>query len=91
MDIPGNQTLSSLEMPDPEGPFGAKEAGEGASAPVLASIANAISNAVGVRFTSLPITPEDIVKAIKEKGGWHGKSEKDPPGHSEGALAPVHR
>jgi CO/xanthine dehydrogenase Mo-binding subunit len=65
MDIPMAQELHSLEMPDPEGPFGAKEAGEGASAPVLASIANAISDAVGVRFTRLPITPEEIVKAIK--------------------------
>ena len=68
MDIPGRQELYSMEMPDAEGPFGAKEAGEGASAPVLAAIANAISNAVGVRFTSLPITPEKIVKIIKEQG-----------------------
>ncbi|MFH1487456.1 MAG: molybdopterin cofactor-binding domain-containing protein [Pseudomonadota bacterium] len=69
MDIPGEQKLYSLEIPDSEGPFGAKEAGEGASAPVLASIANAISNAVGVRFTTLPITPEEIVKALKGKRG----------------------
>jgi 4-hydroxybenzoyl-CoA reductase alpha subunit len=69
MDIPGTQELYSMEIPDDEGPFGAKEAGEGASAPVLASIANAISDAVGVRFTSLPITPEKIVKAIKEQKG----------------------
>jgi len=65
MDIPGTQNLYSMEIPDSEGPFGAKEAGEGASAPVLASIANAISNAVGFRFTTLPITPEEIVKAVK--------------------------
>ena len=67
MDIPETQNLYSMDIPDGEGPFGAKEAGEGASAPVLASIANAISDAVGVRFTSLPITPENIVKALKEK------------------------
>ena len=67
MDIPETQNLYSMDIPDTEGPFGAKEAGEGASAPVLASIANAISDAVGVRFTSLPITPENIVKALKEK------------------------
>lgn len=67
MDIPETQELYSMEMPDSEGPFGAKEAGEGASAPVLASIANAISNAVGVKFTTLPITPEEIVKAIRKE------------------------
>jgi 4-hydroxybenzoyl-CoA reductase alpha subunit len=65
-DIPGLQELYSMDMPDPEGPFGAKEAGEGASGPVLASIANAIHDAIGVRIKSLPITPEKILKAIKE-------------------------
>ena len=67
MDIPKAQDLYSMDMPDTEGPFGAKEAGEGASAPVIASIANAIRDAIGVRITSLPITPEKILKAIKEK------------------------
>ena len=66
-DIPGFQGLYSMDMPDGEGPFGAKEAGEGASGPVIASIANAIQDAIGVRIKSLPITPEKILKAIKEK------------------------
>jgi len=66
-DIPGSQELFSLEIPDPEGPFGAKEAGEGASAPVLASIANAVSDAVGTRFRRLPIIPEEVLKAIQGK------------------------
>ncbi len=66
-DIPGFQGLYSMDMPDTEGPFGAKEAGEGASGPVIASIANAIHDAIGVRIKSLPITPEKILKAIKEK------------------------
>ena len=67
MDIPRDHKLYSMDIPDTEGPFGAKEAGEGAGLPVLASIANAISDAVGVRFASLPITPEKIVMAIKGK------------------------
>lgn len=53
---------------DPDGPFGAKECGEGSTAPVAPSIANAIYNATGVRFHDLPITPEKVLKALKEKG-----------------------
>jgi len=56
-----------IETSDPEGPFGAKECGEGAIHPVLPSIANAIYDAVGVRVTSLPINSEEVLKALKEK------------------------
>ncbi len=71
------KVIRSLDMPDtkiveidtyePEGPFGAKEAGEGLTNPTAAAIANAVRNAVGVTVTDLPITPEKILKAIKEK------------------------
>lgn len=67
MDIPKSQALYSMHIVDPEGPFGAKEAGEGSSGPVIASIANAIKDAIGVRFLELPITPEKIVRAIRER------------------------
>jgi 4-hydroxybenzoyl-CoA reductase subunit alpha len=66
MDIPRGQKLYSIGMPDVEGPFGAKEAGEGAGTPTIAAIANAIYDAAGVRITSLPITPEKIIRE-KEK------------------------
>jgi 4-hydroxybenzoyl-CoA reductase subunit alpha len=56
-----------VETIDPEGPFGAKECGEGAIHPVIPSIANAIYDAVGVRVTSLPITSEEILNNLKEK------------------------
>lgn len=56
-----------IETIDPEGPFGAKECGEGAIHPIIPSLANAIYDAVGVRITSLPITSEEVLKAIKEK------------------------
>lgn len=56
-----------VETIDPEGPFGAKECGEGAIHPVIPSIANAIYDAVGVRVTSLPITSEEVLKAIKKR------------------------
>ncbi|MFQ5926012.1 MAG: molybdopterin cofactor-binding domain-containing protein [Terriglobia bacterium] len=57
-----------VESVDPEGPLGAKEAGEGSLAAVIPAVANAIYDAVGVRITSLPITPEKILRALKEKG-----------------------
>jgi len=52
---------------EPEGPYGAKEVGEGATLPVLGAIANAIADAIGVRIFDLPITPEKILNALKTK------------------------
>ncbi len=52
---------------EPEGPFGAKEVGEGATLPVLAAVAHAIANATGVWIKDLPITSEKILKALKKK------------------------
>ena len=53
---------------EPTGPFGAKGMGEAAFSSVAAAISNAIYNAIGIRFTELPLTPEKVLKAIKEKG-----------------------
>ncbi|MFC2105748.1 xanthine dehydrogenase family protein molybdopterin-binding subunit [Candidatus Bipolaricaulota bacterium] len=57
---------------EPTGPFGAKGIGEAAMNPVAAAYANAIANAIGVRFFELPITPERILVALDHqtsKGG----------------------
>jgi len=56
---------SIIETIDPEGPFGAKECGEGALHPSIPAITNAIFNAVGARICSLPIKSEDILDKIK--------------------------
>jgi len=56
-----------VESIDPEGPFGAKEAGEGSLAATIPAIANAIFDAVGVRINSTPITPDKILDALREK------------------------
>ncbi len=52
---------------EPRGPFGAKEIGEGSTLPVLGAVAHAVANATGVWITDLPITPEKILAAIREK------------------------
>ena len=64
LDTPPIQS-NIIETEDPEGPFGAKECGEGALHPVIPAIANAIFDAVGVRITKLPISAEDILQRIK--------------------------
>src|SRR5436189_2436067 len=53
-----------IETDDPEGPFGAKEAGQGPLLPVIPAIANAVYHAVGVRCDEVPITPEMILKGL---------------------------
>ena len=60
---------------DPSGPFGAKEAGEGAAAGVIAAVANAVYQATGVRFKSLPISPDKILFGLKEARGKDGDAQ----------------
>jgi CO/xanthine dehydrogenase Mo-binding subunit len=61
--------IAVLERPAPDGPFGGKGPGEMCANPVLPAVANAIFNAVGVRVDDLPITPEKILRALKQQGG----------------------
>lgn len=56
-----------VESNDPEGPFGAKECGEGPLLPILPSVANAIYDAVGVRIRELPMTPDVVWKAMQKQ------------------------
>jgi 4-hydroxybenzoyl-CoA reductase subunit alpha len=60
-----------VEGPDAEGPFGAKEAGEGPLSPIIPAIANAVYDAIGVRIDSTPITPEKIMKALAKAKQSH--------------------
>ncbi|KPJ87671.1 MAG: hypothetical protein AMS18_14305, partial [Gemmatimonas sp. SG8_17] len=57
----------AVESYEPRGPFGAKEIGEGCLLPVLGAIGNAIYDACGVRVTELPITPERILRGLKDR------------------------
>ncbi|TIP55520.1 MAG: xanthine dehydrogenase family protein molybdopterin-binding subunit [Mesorhizobium sp.] len=59
-----------LEIPNPNHPYGVRGVGETSIVPPLAAIANAVSNAAGVRMTHIPMSPPRILAAIEaERGG----------------------
>ena len=58
-----------VESIDPEGPFGAKEAGEGSLAATIPAISNAIYDAVGIRLREAPFSPERVLAALRAKKG----------------------
>ncbi|MEQ9320156.1 MAG: hypothetical protein RIF41_13410, partial [Polyangiaceae bacterium] len=66
LDVPDLEALI-VESNDPEGPLGAKEAGEGPLHPSIPAIANAIYDAVGIRLRRLPFTPAKVLAALEEK------------------------
>jgi len=66
MDTP-HFTTRLIENEDSEGPYGAKGVGEPSTIATAPAIANAIYDAIGVRIYHLPITPEKILKALKEE------------------------
>ncbi len=66
-----------VEDPDPNGPFGAKEVGQGPLLPIPPAVANGIFDAVGVRIDEVPATPEKVLKALKSKA--QGKDPRYGP------------
>jgi CO/xanthine dehydrogenase Mo-binding subunit/aerobic-type carbon monoxide dehydrogenase small subunit (CoxS/CutS family) len=74
LNLPSSSDVPEIEVhivedPQPGGPFGAKGLGELPVNPVAPAIINAIYDAVGVRMTELPVTPERLLKAIRERDG----------------------
>ena len=67
VDMPKIKSIT-VEVPEPLGPFGARGIGEATTIPTAAAVANAVFNAVGVRIKELPMTPERILRGIKEQG-----------------------
>jgi len=66
MDMP-RLDVEFVESEEPTGPFGAKSLGEIATGSPAPAITDALFNALGIHFDSLPVTPEKVLKAIKEK------------------------
>ncbi|MGH1340005.1 MAG: xanthine dehydrogenase family protein molybdopterin-binding subunit [Nannocystales bacterium] len=84
LDTPELEALI-VESPDAQGPYGAKEAGEGPLHPSIPAIANAIYDAVGVRMDSLPFTPPRVLaglqaRAEQERAGDHSPHKPDTDG-----------
>jgi CO/xanthine dehydrogenase Mo-binding subunit len=63
-DLPSRFVSITQEQGHGPGPFGAKGAGEGAMVPVAAAIANAVHDAIGVRITQLPLSPQRVFAAL---------------------------
>ena len=70
-----------VESLDPEGPYGAKEAGEGPLHSAIPALANAVYDAVGIRLRELPFTPAKVLRALREK------RERDAAGGGAAAKA----
>ncbi len=66
LEMPEMDTVL-IEDPDPNGPFGAKEVGQGPLLPVPPAVANAIYDAVGVRIDEIPVTPDKVLRALEKK------------------------
>jgi 4-hydroxybenzoyl-CoA reductase subunit alpha len=64
-----------VESNEPNGPYGAKEVGEGAIMPTIPAILNAVYNATGVRFWELPLTCDRVLKGLEEHRSEYNKEE----------------
>lgn len=78
MDMPPIRTVLLETAPDPGGPHGAKGVGEDPIIAIGPAIANAVHDAIGVRFRCYPITPERVLNALREQkrprqGNEHGQ------------------
>jgi CO/xanthine dehydrogenase Mo-binding subunit len=67
-DVPRIDT-DIVEVPNPNHPYGVRGVGEVPIVPPLAAIANAIHDAIGIRFTELPMSPPKVLKALNANGG----------------------
>jgi len=73
MEMPDVE-VALIEEPDPVGPFGAKEAGQGPLLPVMPAVANAVHDALGIRVDQCPVTPELVLQALASRDKRSGPS-----------------
>src|SRR3954453_22745629 len=74
LDMPAVETIL-IENPEPNGPFGAKEVGQGPLLPVPPAVAHAVYDAVRVRVDEVPITPEKVLAALRSSAKRYGPSK----------------
>lgn len=72
-DLPAIRPIV-VESHDPNGPYGAKGIGEIVLVPTAAAVANAVAHATGTRVRELPITPDRVVAAMRERSPRHRRS-----------------
>jgi CO/xanthine dehydrogenase Mo-binding subunit len=75
LDIPDELTGDIVEVPDRHGPFGARGIGETGMFAVSPAIGNALYDATGVRIMEMPLTPERVLRALREAQGRPLESE----------------
>ena len=68
-DLPMIETILVEAAPNKRHPYGAKGVGEVPIVPPLAAVANAVSHAIGVRLTELPLSPPRVLAAIEGRSG----------------------
>jgi 4-hydroxybenzoyl-CoA reductase alpha subunit len=66
LDMPDVETII-VETIDPEGPYGAKEAGQGPLLPVIPAVSSAVFDALGIWIDEIPVTPEKVIEALRRK------------------------
>ncbi|MDD5220930.1 MAG: xanthine dehydrogenase family protein molybdopterin-binding subunit, partial [Candidatus Bipolaricaulis sp.] len=67
-DLPREMTPILLENPQPDGPYGARGIAEHPMISVPSAIGNALFDALGIEFASLPLSPESVVTRLAERG-----------------------
>jgi 4-hydroxybenzoyl-CoA reductase alpha subunit len=78
-----------VDDPDPNGPFGAKEVGQGPLLPIAPAVANAIHDAIGVRVDAIPITPDAILRALQAPSKRVGPGRVPPTDWPEPVRVPA--
>jgi len=71
LDMPDVETIL-VDGPEPNGPFGAKEVGQGPLLPIPPALANAVHDAVGIRVDEVPITPDKVLAALRSPSRRYG-------------------
>jgi len=75
-----------IESIDPNGPFGAKEVSEGSIASVPPAIVAAVENAIGIRFTELPLSPDRVLKALAARDRRKAREQREQPVSQQGVA-----